>query len=46
MLSMVFLLPTGFGFVVWRSYRKNQRLRAEGAGYQANPGAMRWGDQD
>ena len=41
MLSMVVLIPTGFGFVVWRSYRSAAR-RAEKGEPIETPGAIGW----
>jgi hypothetical protein len=41
MISMVFLIPAGFGFVVWRSFRNADARRARGEQI-STPGAMRW----
>ena len=41
MLSMVFLLPVGFLGLVWHSYRKERRARAEGRGFDP-AGSTRW----
>jgi hypothetical protein len=38
MLSMVVLLPSAFGLLIWRSYRVQ---RASGKPFQA-PGKLRW----
>lgn len=43
MLSMVFAIPIGFGFVVWRSFRSEGRRRARGERIDT-PGAIRWSD--
>jgi len=45
MLSMVFLIPLGFGFVVWRSFRTAARRRERGE-QVSTPGAMRWEGSD
>jgi type IV secretory pathway TrbD component len=41
MLVMVFTIPAGFGFVMWRSFRSEAERRARGEDV-ATPGAMRW----
>lgn len=41
MLSMVFVIPAGFAFVVWRSFRSAESRRARGEQLYA-PGALRW----
>ncbi len=41
MLAMVFLIPTGFFLVVWRSYRSADRRSAMGEPI-APPGSIRW----
>jgi hypothetical protein len=43
MLAMVFVIPVGFGFVVWRSVRSAAERRARGEDV-ATPGALRWND--
>jgi hypothetical protein len=43
MLAMVFVIPLGFGFVVWRSVRSASERRARGEDV-ATPGALRWND--
>ena len=44
MLAMVFVIPAGFGFVVWRSVRSAAERRARGEDV-ATPGALRWNDK-
>jgi len=41
MISMVFLIPAGFGFVVWRSFRSADARRARGE-QVSTPGSIRW----
>jgi len=41
MLSMVFLIPAGFGLVVWRSYRLDAVRARKGEGFQP-AGKLRW----
>jgi hypothetical protein len=41
MLAMVFLIPAGFGFVVWRSFKTESARRARGESIET-PGAKRW----
>lgn len=41
MLSVVFLLPAGFGLVIWRSYRSEASRAARGE-LVVTPGALRW----
>ncbi|MCY3000393.1 MAG: hypothetical protein NTV21_01090 [Planctomycetota bacterium] len=41
MLSMVFLIPVGFGLVVWRSFRTAGERQARGEQLYT-PGAKRW----
>lgn len=41
MLSMVFLIPVGFVFVVWRSFRTASERQARGEQIYT-PGAKRW----
>jgi hypothetical protein len=41
MLGMVFLLPAGFGLLIWRSYRSESSRAARGEPV-ATPGAIRW----
>lgn len=43
MLAMVFVIPAGFGFVVWRSIRSEADRRARGEDV-ATPGKLRWHD--
>ncbi len=45
MLSMVFLLPAVFGFVIWRSYR-SEGERARRGEATSTPGALRWTVRD
>lgn len=45
MLSMVFLIPVGFGLVVWRSFRSAEARRARGEQI-STPGALRWEPRD
>jgi hypothetical protein len=45
MLAMVFVIPVGFGFVVWRSVRTAAERRARGEDV-ATPGKLRWNDAD
>lgn len=46
MLGMVFLLPAGFGLLVWNSFRTNARRRALGQGFQAGGDRIRWVDPE
>jgi hypothetical protein len=41
MLAMVFLIPTSFAWVIWRSYRSAAARAARGEPL-APPGAIRW----
>lgn len=41
MLAMVFLLPAGFAFVLWRSYRSAAHRSARGEPLHP-PGTIRW----
>ena len=45
MLAMVFLLPSGFGLLVWRSYRSAGQRAARGEPL-APPGTIRWEGDD
>jgi hypothetical protein len=45
MLTMVFALPLGFGWLVWRSFRTEAERRARGE-IIATPGAVRWTSSD
>jgi hypothetical protein len=45
MISMVFLIPAGFGFVVWRSFKSAEVRRARGEQI-STPGALRWESDD
>jgi hypothetical protein len=45
MLGMVFAIPVGFGFVVWRSYRA-ERARSAGGQSFAPVGKERWDSGD
>ncbi|MCC7014716.1 MAG: hypothetical protein IT454_19295 [Planctomycetes bacterium] len=45
MLAMVFVVPLGFSFVVWRSFRSEGRRRARGEQIDT-PGAIRWSEDD
>jgi len=44
MLAMVFVIPAGFGFVVWRSVCSAAERRARGEDV-STPGALRWSDK-
>ena len=41
MLGMVFVIPAGFGLLVWRSYRTASARRSRGEAV-GTPGAVRW----
>lgn len=41
MLAMVFSVPLGLAFVVWRSFRSEAERRARGEDV-STPGAVRW----
>ena len=41
MLAMVFVLPTGFGLLIWFSFRMNRAREARGEGFQPE-GKLRW----
>ena len=43
MLAMVFVIPSAFGLIVWRSFRSADARRARGE-QVGTPGALRWGD--
>ncbi len=45
MLGMVFALPAGFAWLVWRSFRSEAERRARGE-LVATPGALRWRAED
>ena len=45
MIAMVFVIPVGFGFVVWRSMRSEAERRARGEDV-STPGKLRWRDAD
>ena len=45
MLAMVLAIPTGFGLLVWRSYRSESARRARGD-HVSTPGALRWTERD
>jgi hypothetical protein len=45
MLAMVLAIPTGFGLLVWRSYRSESARRARGD-QVSTPGALRWTPRD
>jgi hypothetical protein len=44
MLAMVFILPSAFGLLVWRSFRSASARSARGEQI-ATPGALRWEDE-
>lgn len=45
MLGMVFALPLGFSWLVWRSFRTEAERRARGE-LVSTPGAIRWTGDD
>jgi len=41
MLAMVFSIPAGFAWLIWRSFRSEAERRARGE-VLSTPGAVRW----
>jgi len=45
MLAMVFSIPAGLSWLVWRSFRSESERRSRGEDV-ATPGALRWTPDD